>query len=376
MQQAWIPGGYDPIIINGHQARPGQRRGRLASEHADHRSQMYYTDGDGYLVPATTGGVGRVRAASASERNRPSQIIINNEFENHSPQRSPQRDPRRRSRGREYYHEGYSDDDWDERAHSPRRHSHGHSHSHHRKPSRHRRSPSRSPSPYDPYDFEYEKMKAKVEDLERKEHAQEEEKRRRARWEEEQLIEEAKKAKKKKDEEAFKKKAIEEYHIKEAEEQLKKAEEKKKADEEYKKRARKDLEKAGLGEEEIERVLKGKELVHHGHGHGGHEAHAGALEMSRPTWVKVHRKNMSPETLDFYELPWEWDAHNTEYIIIKRWIPEHDQTILFEHTRKLRERKQLTDTTIELKKERDQLLLVRKKSPARRRSRSRSWVLT
>ena len=28
-------------------------------------------------------------------------------------------------------------------------------------------------------------------------------------------------------------------------------------------------------------------------------------------------------------------------MLIKRWIPEHDQNILFEHTRKLRERKQL-----------------------------------
>ena len=65
------------------------------------------------------------------------------------------------------------------------------------------------------------------------------------------------------------------------------------------------------------------------------------------------------------------------YIIIKRWIPERDQDILFEHTKKLRERKLLTDTTVELKKERDQLMLVRKKSPTRPRSKSRprSWLL-
>ncbi len=67
---------------------------------------------------------------------------------------------------------------------------------------------------------------------------------------------------------------------------------------------------------------------------------------------------------------------DSNYIIIKRWIPEHDQTILFEHTRKHRERKQLTDTTLELKKERDNLLLVRKKSPGRKRSPSRSWMFT
>lgn len=64
------------------------------------------------------------------------------------------------------------------------------------------------------------------------------------------------------------------------------------------------------------------------------------------------------------------------FIIIKQWIPEADQDILFEHTRKMREGRLLTNSTIELKKERDNLLLVRKKSPARRRSTSRSWIFT
>ena len=79
-----------------------------------------------------------------------------------------------------------------------------------------------------------------------------------------------------------------------------------------------------------------------------------SLDLSRPTYIKVHRKHMDPETLDEYELPWEWmtvsplhhlasDAADTsfqndpDYILIKRWIPEHDQEILFEHTKKLRE---------------------------------------
>ena len=266
---------------------------------------MYYTDGNGLLVPAGAAGVGRMRATSASEHRRPTQIVINNEFENHSPQRSPQRDHRRRSHGHDYHYEDYSDDSWDERAHSPRRH---------RRRSHHRKSPSRSPSPYEPYDFEYEKMKAKVEELERREHAKEEEERARARYEEELLIEEAKKVKKKKEEEAFKKKAIEEYNTKQAEERIKQLEEKKKADEEYKKRARKDLEKAGMDEEEIERVLKGKERSPHEHGHGHGHAHPPVMDLSRPTWIKVHRKNMSPETLDVYDLPWEWDPVSLQMI--------------------------------------------------------------
>lgn len=66
------------------------------------------------------------------------------------------------------------------------------------------------------------------------------------------------------------------------------------------------------------------------------------------------------------------------YLIIKRWIPEADQDVLFEHSRKLREGRLLINTTVQLKKEREkQLLVVRKKSPGRSRSvNRRSWIFT
>ena len=32
-----------------------------------------------------------------------------------------------------------------------------------------------------------------------------------------------------------------------------------------------------------------------------------AIDLSRPTFIKVHRKYLSPDTLDKYYLPWEWD---------------------------------------------------------------------
>ena len=69
---------------------------------------------------------------------------------------------------------------------------------------------------------------------------------------------------------------------------------------------------------------------------------------------------------------------DSNYIVIKQWIPEADQLILFDHSKKLRERKMITDTTVELRREKDNLLLVRKKSPGRSRSRSKSrtWLLT
>ncbi len=31
------------------------------------------------------------------------------------------------------------------------------------------------------------------------------------------------------------------------------------------------------------------------------------VDLMRPTYIKVNRKHMSPETLDAYGLPWEWD---------------------------------------------------------------------
>ena len=31
------------------------------------------------------------------------------------------------------------------------------------------------------------------------------------------------------------------------------------------------------------------------------------MSLSQPIYVKAHRKHLSPETLDMYELPWEWD---------------------------------------------------------------------
>ena len=69
---------------------------------------------------------------------------------------------------------------------------------------------------------------------------------------------------------------------------------------------------------------------------------------------------------------------DSNYIVIKQWIPENGQTILFDHTKKLREKKMITDSAVELRRDRDNLLLVRRKSPGRSRSRSksRSWLST
>src|ERR1700679_2786378 len=33
-----------------------------------------------------------------------------------------------------------------------------------------------------------------------------------------------------------------------------------------------------------------------------------AIDLQRPTFIKVNRKYLHPDTLDFYGLPWEWDS--------------------------------------------------------------------
>jgi hypothetical protein len=38
------------------------------------------------------------------------------------------------------------------------------------------------------------------------------------------------------------------------------------------------------------------------------EIHVTHLDVKRPTYIKVCRKYLSPDTLDAYNLPWEWDS--------------------------------------------------------------------
>ncbi|EYE95800.1 uncharacterized protein EURHEDRAFT_411523 [Aspergillus ruber CBS 135680] len=57
------------------------------------------------------------------------------------------------------------------------------------------------------------------------------------------------------------------------------------------------------------------------------------------TWVTIHREHLLPETLDAYQLPWEWDEEDPNYIIIKHWFSRDVQEELFAHTRRLRKQR-------------------------------------
>ncbi len=269
-----------PVVLNAQ--RPGRNRPRHASDFHSHQ-QWYVQDGNGLLVPAANFGGGGLHRSNSAAGQRPAAIIINNtQYDDYSPERSL----RRRSHGPHY-----GSDSWDERS------ERSHSHERHRPRSRsghhgRRHSPSRTPSP----DPEMERRLHRLADLERKEG----EDAARQRFEEQRILDEAKKAKKKKEEEALLKRAVEEYNAKKLEEELKKKKEKEEADKAFKERVRMEFGAAGYDEASIEKILE-KE------GKGKSHGQKKIMDLTRPTYIKVHRRHLSPDTLDLYDLPWEWD---------------------------------------------------------------------
>ena len=134
-------------------------------------------------------------------------------------------------------------------------------------------------------------------ELERKE----EEEAARQRYEEQRMLDEAKRAKEAEKLEALKRLAIEEHNAKVLEEDLKRKKKKEEEDKAFQQRMRETLAKAGYSEESIEKTLNGK-------GDNGDKGQGKKImDLTRPTYIKVHRKHLSPDTLDLYELPWEWD---------------------------------------------------------------------
>ncbi|EPE31754.1 hypothetical protein GLAREA_12510 [Glarea lozoyensis ATCC 20868] len=57
----------------------------------------------------------------------------------------------------------------------------------------------------------------------------------------------------------------------------------------------------------------------------------------RPTYTRMARKHLSIETLNRYAVPHFIDKANPDYLIIKRWVPEYEQDMLWADTKKLRE---------------------------------------
>ena len=250
--------------------------------------QFYYEDANGNLIipGGAGGGAGGFRRGSFGQGSRPTSIVINNSQRDEvSPDRRPR--PRRRS----------SDSRYESSESSDRSREHSRDRRRHRRHSKHYRKKSRSPSA----DPNMERRLDRLKELERKE--EEEEARRR--FEEEQVIEEARRAKKKREEEEMKNAAVAEWKQKELEKEIKAKEAKEEADRIYQERVRAEFAAKGYSDESIEEFLKKQQKEDKKK--KKHKEHEETLDLSRPRYLKVHTRYLSPDTLDIYELPWEWD---------------------------------------------------------------------
>lgn len=124
--------------------------------------------------------------------------------------------------------------------------------------------------------------------------------------------------------------------LKREEEKLKK----KIADAEYMERMRRDLARFGLRENQVRAIVEHKK-----HGENlmvlpnNETAMLAPPAITRqPVYPKLKRKDVSKESLIYYDLPWEYTSDSHEYIIILREMSERETDILFEHTRRLRSR--------------------------------------
>jgi hypothetical protein len=112
-----------------------------------------------------------------------------------------------------------------------------------------------------------------------------------------ELYEAEQKAKKEKE---LQKEYVERWKREEAEKKEKEKKEKELEDAKFEERFKIQFMQAGYTEAQAEAILKKKKEKK--------EKNTMAIDLSRPTWIKVKRKWLLPETLDHYYLPWEWDV--------------------------------------------------------------------
>ncbi|KAK5938556.1 hypothetical protein PMZ80_009528 [Knufia obscura] len=203
------------------------------------------------------------------------------------------------------------------------------------------------------------------------------------------LEEEERKKKEKEKHEQLRKQILAEEEEKIAKEKAKK----KKEEEEFQQKVKERFMKAGYSPDYIEDILDEKSrksaLVTRKHSTRTSERQL-AIDMSRPTYIRVKEEHLLPETLDEYGLPWEFDRTDGRYLLIKEYISHELQQELFEHTRKLRIRREkllitdgyTKDTVTTLKpgnvfkdKSSDEMYIVRRKSASKSPVR-RSWMFT
>jgi hypothetical protein len=102
------------------------------------------------------------------------------------------------------------------------------------------------------------------------------------------------------EEKARKKKKEKEAHDKEVEEQMRQKFKALGTIMAFAHRVQDPLTKAGYSDARIDELMKGKREKQR-------NDREWAIDLTRPTYIKVNRKYLLPDTLDHYQLPWEWD---------------------------------------------------------------------
>ncbi|KAI1336399.1 hypothetical protein F5Y15DRAFT_205864 [Xylariaceae sp. FL0016] len=201
---------------------------------------------------------------------------------------------------------------------------------------------------------ELREAKKELEEIREKKDRDDYERRLKQKLELERLKEEEKQLaeKKRRDKEA--KEAVEKYKKEEAERLLKEKEEKEKREAEYRHKMQEQLLKSGLDEKEITAILAGKkvkqekekedkERAQHQYQVPYQVPYQGQQlqyyeDKPRPTYTRMARRHLSLETLRVYNIDYVVDP-DPDYVLIKRWVAEPEQDILWRHTRTIREQR-------------------------------------
>jgi hypothetical protein len=218
-----------------------------------------------------------VHGSSGRGRQRSSSVNINIDPHHHS--RGPSRDRRReRSKGRRSSTSSSSSEE--DIGYGDHTYHHHHRHS------------SRPDSKTDP---ELAVKLAKLKILEEEERNRQEQKRIKEEIERSKFQEAYDLAQKKKRE----KELLEEAQREEDAKKAREARQKKEEDRKFAEKFIAQLLSLGYTEEQAKAMLQKRR--------DKDQAESMIMDLSKPTWIRVHRKYLAIETLEFYSLPWEWD---------------------------------------------------------------------
>jgi hypothetical protein len=257
------------------------RHGSVVSSHRHHHVHVpepAYAQPN-LAVPVVEVG-GRKRASSTSGLPQPNIIINNTEGSNHSRSRSRER-VRPRSRSRRRYYEDEDEIIYEER----------------------RGRVSRSPSPYHRYDYETRKALEQLKIYEQEKANEEAQKRYKAEMEVKKAKEQLEKAEAEAAKKEAAKKAVEDWQREQDAKKAKAKKEKEELDKKVEEQLREALARKGYSPSEIDAWIKKEEDDKR------HVVHINEMKIARarPTYIKVHKKYLLPETLDVYQLPWSYD---------------------------------------------------------------------